>query len=405
MPVAAKATGKMWLVVMVATSLLIGACTAPRHTAPPAPSGLSWQQAHLPTDPRGRAEVRDLTACAGHWYAAGALITPGGTTAPALWSSVDGLNWTALVTKPISAYGPTHVLNSVACDGRHVVAVGTSNGGAHGNPRTGTWISPVGSDTLTEVAAPFEQYGGPDAIGVGRISAGGAGWLIVGARIDANGTEGAAVWQSTDGHTFRLIDADTALESDSRGVTEADDALVLAGGYLVVGAITPPASPGSARDPAAWYSTDGQQWQRLSLPATAGDDLLQRAVPVPGGILAIGTDPAGFSAWMAGAAGGDWRRVAQFGRNAGGATVPAVTSLAAAGSPGTTFAVVSDSQTYQLWRASNGTGWTQVPLPVPVLAAPVITGPRVVRVAANANRLVLVTDDGTVARMWYADLP
>lgn len=396
---------RRWLAVLIVASVLPAGCTSARSSPIPAPVAVSWREVRLPADPRGRVELRDVASCAGHWYAAGALLTPSGGTLPALWSSVDGTQWTAVAPKPVSAYGPSHVLYSVSCDGETVVTVGASNGGAHGNPRTGTWYAPVGGATLTEVPSGFEQYGGLNAIGVGPVSGGGAGWVIVGARINANGTQGAAVWQSHDGHTFTLIDDDPALESDKRGVTEADGALVTSSGYLAVGGITPPGSVGSARDAIAWRSSDGRRWERLTLSAEPGDDLLQRVTATPTGVLAVGPDPTGFSVWTADASGQSWRRAGHFGGVGGGTAVPAVSSLVSAGTPGVDYAVVSDSATYGLWRGTSGTDWRQVTLPVSVLAAPVRAGPRVVRVAADSGNLLLVTNDGTDSRLWLAPAP
>ncbi len=386
-------------------ALAVGGCTGARRPAGqptpshPAAARLAWRQVALPADPRGRPMIRAVSACDARWFVAGAILSPNGSTAPALWTSADGVSFTSMPVEPSSAYGPSHVLSSVACRGADVVAVGASSGGAHGNPRTNTWVSTDGGP-LIEVPFTFELFGGPNAVGVGRLRSGGAGFLIVGGRIDARGGGGAAVWQSPDGRRpFTLIDADPELESDERGVTEADDSVVLPDGYVAVGGITPPHSHLADRDPLAWHSPDGHTWQRADFPASSGDDLLQRVIAVSGGLLAVGTDPTGFGVWSGDSSGSRWRRVSGFGGVVAGSSVPTVTDLVAAGP--VAYAVVSDAADFALWHGT-GSDWQRVDLPVAVSASPALTGPRVVCATAMGGALMLGVDDGTAASVWIA---
>jgi hypothetical protein len=365
---------------------------------------LAWRAVALPVDPRGRDVIRAVAACGGRWYVAGGILSPTGTTAPALWASSDGTSFTALPIQPRSAYGPSHVLSTVACRRGDVVAVGASNGGAHGNPRTNTWHA-TGSGPLVEAPFVFTRFGGPDAVGVGPIAGGPAGYLIAGTRVDATGGAGAAVWPSVDGRDFTLVDADPALESGARGNTEANGAAVLAHGFVVVGAVTPPASRLAARDPLVWRSSDGRHWQRIMLPATPADNPLQRVTSTPTGLLAAGTDSTRFAVWTADPTGATWRRSAYFGATAPGPSVPMVTSLVAGSEiggtgPTTAYAVVSDGASFQLWRGT-ASAWQLIVLPEAVPAAPVASGPRVVAATASEGQLMLGIDDGTAAHVWF----
>jgi hypothetical protein len=378
--------------LLIATLLIAGCTSAPPKIAG---TGLGWHQLTLPTDPRGRAAVRDVTACDGHVYVAGTWLGSDGSTAPALWTSTGGA-FTNVAIKPISVYGPDNALLSVACAGSTVVAVGAKSGGAHGNPRTSTWVSTDGGP-LTEVGAAFELFGGPDAVGVGPVSGGPAGFLIVGGRNETGGS-GAAVWHSIDGRAFTLVDADPAVVSDARGTTEVDGSTGTAYGFVAVGAITPPHSPLAARDPLAWTSSDGRYWQRMTFPATAPDDLLQRATTMAdGSVLAVGSDGSGFRAWRLDATGRRWSATGTFGATGGDATVPAALSMTASGPD--VYAVVSDGERLGLWR---GPHWQRLALPADIPAAPVLTGPRVAAVAELAGQLVLATDDGNTARVWIS---
>jgi hypothetical protein len=362
------------------------------HAAGPAIPRPAWQAVALPVGGPGRAEVRDLAACSGHWYAAGGYLMPDASTRPALWTSPDARTWAQMPIRPKSFYGPGQLLSAVACRGDEVVAVGSTPGGAHGNPRISTWAS--GGDGLNEVPAPFELYGGTDAIGTGRLTAGPTGWLITGTRRDANGQAGAAVWFSADGRTFRLVDADPALESDARGLTTALDAAAGASGFTAVGTVLTPGSRTGARDPAVWTSSDGLAWRRQPVPATPQDETLDRAVPYRDGVLAVGERESGFGAWF-GAAGG-WRATGRFGAFAG-TNVPLVNGLAV-GADQRAYAIAGDGTRYRLWASPDAVNWTELALPAAVPA----TGQNRVSLVGTGGQLLLVAEDGTSTRLWTA---
>ncbi len=381
------------LTLVLAPPLVIAGCTsAPGPPPLPAPG---WHEVTLPVAGTGRPEVAALAACPGHWYAAGGYRTPDGATSPALWASPDGRAWRPVPTRPVSAYGPRHLLSAVACRGDTVVAVGSAAGGVHGNPRTATWLA-SGTGPLTEVPAAFELYGGPAAIGVGRLTAGPGGWLLCGARLDANGQPGAAVWPSVDGREFRLVDADPELESDARGQTSGVDVLAAQDGFTLVGSVFP-LDGHAARAPLAWTSGDGVHWHRVALPAPGEDAELQRAVPDGDGLLVLGIRGAGFGVWRASGSGGDpagWRTVSRFGAFHG-TGLPGVTALAT--SDGRAYAVVADGERYQLW-ASGGpaTDWTRLPLPV----QPTVGEGHQVALVGAGDAMLLAVEDGTATRVW-----
>ncbi|WP_416903242.1 hypothetical protein [Micromonospora echinospora] len=231
------------------------------------PLTLAWQPLTLPAPPGppGRLLVRDVVACADRWYVVGAVADAVGDTRPAAWSSPDGVTWTALRMLPISHYGRQHVLYSVACRDGRIALLGAKSGGAHGNPRTATWRqSPDGA--LTEVAAPFELFGGPRAVNVARIAAGPSGWLIAGSRRD-----GAAVWSSADADRFALREGTAELAGDGRGRTSAHDAAAGPAGWFLAGSLLPTGGTSFCRSPGprptVWRGGGGccPPW-----PATAG---------------------------------------------------------------------------------------------------------------------------------------
>ncbi len=316
-------TRSSWSPILL-SGLLLAGCG---HATTP------WHEVTLP----GAGTVTALANCGSRWYAAGSAH--GG---PALWTGTDATHWSAVPVRPVSAYGPVQELSAVACDGGVVVAIGSAAGGVHSNLRTSTWYGPAGGP-LTEVPAAFELYGGPRAIGVDRILVGPRGWLIVGARTDANDLAGAAVWYSADGRDFALVDADPALESTVDGQTVAFAGYATPDGFTVVGSV------GLARrTPLVWTSTDGLHWHRSTEPAEDPDAELQRAGPDG---LAVGLSGKGFGAWYRD------RPAGRFGAFHG-TGLPAVEDLV----PGA--ALVYDGDRYRLWRTGDhGAHWSEEALP------------------------------------------
>ncbi len=370
---------------MVLVALLLAGCTG-TPSAPAAP-GPRWRAGTLPA--AGTVTLADLVACAGRWYAVGAVAGSDGVGRPATWESADGREWTSLTTVPATYYGTRHLLYAAACVGDRLGVLGAAPGGAHGNPRTGTWY--LRGHALVEVPAPFEQYGGPRAAGVTRIGAGPAGFVIAGNRLDPGAGLGAAVWTSADGVTYRLVEDDPALVSTAALTTAAHDAVTGPGWWLAVGDRAPTRRGRTDRDPAAWTSRDGLHWSVLDVPATTEDETLDRVAPYGDGVLAVGTAGSAFAAWRGGPAGG-WRRTGRFGSTAGDA-VPRVCALAADGDR--IFATVATGPGIGLWQTTDGVRWERVPVPVAEPARP----DRTLLVAATAGGTMIGTADG---RLWYA---
>jgi hypothetical protein len=379
---------------MAVLALVTSGCT--QRPASPSSAGLAtlaWHEVHLPDTPAGQVVVRDVTACPGHWYLAGGYRAADASTVPGLWSAVDGRDWRPVPTQPRSIYGPRHLLSAVACRGDTVVAIGSAPGGVHGNLRTNTWLG-AGSGPLTEVPAAFELFGGPQQIGVGQLAAGTTGWLIGGARTDANGQAGAAVWASADGASFRLVDNDPALESDSAAETVLTGVCATPrGGFVAVGSAVPADNP-LIRRALAWRSPDGLHWTREQVPADAGDADIEAAAPYGDDLLALGIRDGAFGAWLDSAAG--WRAVARFG-NLGGLALPQITGLVTRS--GTAYAIGSDGTRYRLWRSTDARTWIEVAMPAQVPAG----GAGMARLASLDGQLVLATD-GASSHVWVAAL-
>jgi hypothetical protein len=343
----------------------------------------------LPPGAAGALVARDVAACAGGWFVVGAVRGADGATRPAVWASADGAVWRAARPEPITFYGEQNVLSAVACraDGR-AAAVGAKTGGVHGNPRTSSWVS-AGAGRWREVAGTFELFGGADAVNVGRLAAGPAGFLIAGNRVT-----GAAVWVSRDASGFELRSGVPGLATDGAGSTWADDAVALDGGWLVVGGVRPRGR--TDRDALGWRSADGVVWSRVPAEGVSGAyEEMQRVVTLRGVPVGVGVSGSSFGVWRLD--GARWRPVGSFGvvRRAG---VSAVRSLAVVGDR--LFVVTSDGAAYGVWVSPDGgASWSEVVSPVGSVVGPESS----VTVAGVGSRVVLVVDDGSGARLFSAE--
>lgn len=371
--------------------LVAGGCTPEPDPGPgPAPVVVAWRESVVPVPPggAGRVVVRDAVACPGAWFVVGAVRDAAGGTRPAAWSSGDGARWSPVRVAAVSFYGRQNVLSSVACRDGRMAALGAKSGGAHGNPRTSSWVQ--GADgVLREVRAPFELFGGPYAVNVARMDAGPRGFLISGNRMS-----GAAVWTSADAARFTIRERVPGLASGPGGESWAFDAVGLPDGWLVVGGFLPAGRVD--RDAAVWWSADSSVWRRLPVTgASGGYEEVHRVVVRGAEPVGVGLRGAAFGAWRLAA--GQWRPAGAFGVVPGGGAA-AVRSLSVAA--GRLFCVTADSAAYGMWVSDDGgSSWRVSPVPVPV--RPVAE--TAVAVAGGGGRVVLVADDGATGRLYVAE--
>jgi hypothetical protein len=378
---------RRFLAVALAGLLLPAGCT-PAKESPPTFEP-AWRKASLPTPAGavGRLVLRDAAVCDGRWFVVGAVQDQAGGTVPAAWSSADGTAWATVRIAAKTYYGKQNVLSSVACRGGVMAALGAKVGGAHGNPRTSSWRqTPDG--VLHEVTAPFELFGGPQAVNVVRLDAGPAGWLISGNRMS-----GAAAWVSPDAAVFRIVERAPGLASGAAGETWAFDGTAGADGWLMVGGVLPKGR--IDRDPTGWRSADGVSWEQVpAAGASEAYEELQRVVAgaVP---IAVGVRGATFGAWRLDA--GRWQPAGAFGAVRPGG-MSGARALAVVG--GRLFCVTADGVSHTLWVSDDGgVRWRPGVLPVPVPAGL----DRTVVVAGGEGRLLALTDDAANGRIYLAE--
>ena len=373
----------LWVLVCLA------GCAQPTERSP-APE-LSWTEVHLP-DASENVILGALVRCANRWYAAGALRDDAGATRPAVWSSADSRVWQPLPVAPISYYGHQQVFFSLACQDGGVAALGSKNGGAHGNPRISSWHL-TGNGTLAEVSAPFELYGGPRAITVTAIAGRRTGWLITGNWVGPTEQPTAAVWLSADASGFVLHADALGLASSPQEVSFARGVVAGPSGWLVFGDFRPADSIN--RQPAVWASTDGLTWTRAALPVTHGDASVT-ALGVNGQrILAMGTRGGAPHAWSYD--GSTWADAGGFPASnrpgAGLAKVGDVTLTARDG-----YAAIDNGSHWAVWRSADLHRWQTVSGP----AQPPSGADNRLLLAGSDDLLVAAESLRTGSRLWVA---
>lgn len=378
--------------VLVAAGLLAaGACSSSgaRETSGAGTLHPRWHAATLPlpAGPPGRVAVRDAATCGGRWYVVGAVVGPDGSTRPAAWTSADARTWRSMALHPTDYYSRRAILYSVACRDGGIAAIGARSGGAHGNPRTATWRM-RDDGVLQDVTAPFVLFGGEHAVSVNRIAAGPDGWLIAGDR-----STGATAWVAgADASGFRIVDHDPALASDRSRTTSALDAVHDDTGWTLVGRAA--VTGRIPQVPQAWVSRDGTDWTRQEVPPdTDGFADLERVVRQGTGLLAVGIRDRRFGTWRRN--GDHWSATGSFGRLAEGSTgAPFVSGLASTAARA--VAAASDGAVFRLWAAGADHAWRPVATPT----RPLNNGDDQLTVAADADTVLLLSDDGTSGRVW-----
>jgi hypothetical protein len=293
---------------------------------------------------------------------------------------------------PGSVYGPLHQYSAAACVPGRLAALGSATGGSHGMARTSNWYAAGGP--LREVISAAELYGGSQSIAVNRLAGGPAGWVIAGAREDANSNPGAAVWVSPDAVEFTLVDGDPALESRTGEITSATDATWDGHGWTLVGDRTVVKPGGAGRTAMAWTSQDGRTWTRQYAPAAgAAADALQRVVPYRGGVLALGLHGNQLGAWRRDAA-GRWSWGGAFGHTDVTRGKVGVQSLAVAGD--VAYAAVTDGTAITLWTSHDGTRWRRLAAPAPLAGG----ADNRLLVASDGTTVMAATDDALLPRLF-----
>jgi hypothetical protein len=377
------------MVALIGAAMVASGLTSCGHHDAPPWDHLTWRAVQLPVPAGERALVRGATWCDDRWVVVGATADARGNTKPAVWASGDGRQWRTLPLDPGGDfYAARAVLTSVGCAHGRLAVLGARSGGAHGNPRTASWRElPDGS--LAAVRAPFELYGGQNAVAVNRLVGGPRGYLIAGTRV-----RGAAVWSSRDGHRFRLHEGAPGLASTSQVSTQAVDAAWWHGVWTVVGVSSDDTGRLTAT---AWTGSGAGPWTPTSLPGGGTITTAERLALTGVGPVAVGLDDQGFGVWADRQ--GRWSQESTFAaKDPDGTSAAYISGAAWTGS--LLAATYSDGARFRLAIGATG-GLDVVPLPVTVT----VRGDHTVTIATHLDDAVLLTDDGAEGRVWLTRVP
>lgn len=267
------------------------------------------------------------------WWIAGSYRDAAGERRPGLWKSGDATAWTRIETLAATPYGEVSELYSLAADSHGLAAIGMATGGAHGNPRTVSWIL-LSDGKLHEVVANFELYNGVRQIGARSISSGPAGFVIFGTRNNRNDRIGATSWTSVEGDDFTIRDNDAALSSGPGEFVQGLDVTSGDSGYVAVGERLVIDGTKIDTNGIAWRSLDGVTWQRFSPTGLVlggpGDQRLQRVAIDGNRVVLAGTQTSGstvsFLSWAT-QDGKRWKRTKLFGLKSSENALSNVTGL------------------------------------------------------------------------------
>ncbi|MFN8520179.1 MAG: hypothetical protein U0667_12480 [Chloroflexota bacterium] len=184
-----------------------------------------------------------------------ASVAPSDADAPLWGEAARDLRMT-LVTLPSGL--PAARLNAVAIGGPGYVAVGATEPEEVGPVDTLVLGSIDGVAWTAADLGELAQAGTLD-----DVVAGPGGLVAVGSTWTSTGRQDAIALVSTDGLVWRASTDPDLRTAWMAGVALWGDGMVAVGCRL--------SSDGLCAAPSAWTSTDGLEWDRVSMPATAGD--------------------------------------------------------------------------------------------------------------------------------------
>jgi hypothetical protein len=243
-----------------------------------------------------------------------------------------------LPVRPSTPYGATASWYALTTDGDRVLGVGGDNGGAHGNVRWSVWTGQpdTGVAEHTQAFSTFGGWGAGDLIGAVFTA---RGPVLIGSWQSGDAGTDIAVWTAAGDEWNRHSSADTALASTPTTLNFAQSATPAPDGVLVVGW---QAGTGGQR-PVAWHS-DGVRWAATPLPDGGKFGVALTASCAAAGCVAAGRVDGQLALWRL--ADGRWSRITGLPPMAVGDRDP--------------------------------------------LAAPLLSGDRVVQVAADGDRVVAI---------------
>ena len=169
--------------------------------------GITWVRQPPPDGilPAGAQQISDLAAYPGGYVAVG-LVNNNGDIDSAWWTSSDGVLW---AVGTIAEPGVQQMLGVAVSDGVMVAA-------GEARPNAGIWRGAAGSGftrvdhvNLTASVGDFDPSNTDARVFAWDVTAGGPGFVAVGADQTTAGASVAAVWTSADGESWNRFGNET----------------------------------------------------------------------------------------------------------------------------------------------------------------------------------------------------
>jgi hypothetical protein len=239
--------------------------------------GLTWERVWDPDDLAYGGKVVVTVVAGGPGFVAGGFSCDTEERCPpdqyraALWTSVDGRDWSRVPLDPELFAGP-FVITDLLARPSGILAIATDMMGGGG------WVLLSSPDGLS-----WERIWTNDDAGVADALAGGdAGLVAIGNEYLDTGFEIGAVWTSADGTEWTRVPHDPEVFGDGQEAAwNMIDVAAGAGGFVAVGT--------DGTDAIVWISPDGAAWERIPHdPATFGDTSMNNVIAWGSGYLAAG---------------------------------------------------------------------------------------------------------------------
>ena len=271
--------------------------------------GVTWQTVGGPAF--SHARFGDLVAHRGGLVGVGEKpfdLSPDdqAPTSFVVWDSPDGSRWERLELNLPGAEPDTSTrrLSTAASRGDRLVVAGN----AYNGKDTDGVVFVRDAGGAFRLVRGIPGLEGPEDVGVVAACAGPSGFVLAGSVRVGTDLE-AAAWFSPDGDTWQRAASPSFAGPGTQHVQSCD---VTGRGFVAVGG----AAAGDSLDAAVWTSPDGRAWTRVESPALGGDDgQFAEDVAVDGDeVLVVGNDDGGGDSqivlWRSADAGATWARVA-----------------------------------------------------------------------------------------------
>ena len=257
--------------------------------------------------------VRDLVA-GGPGFVATGFDESSGDRDAAVWTSVDGLEWTRVVDHDGALGGPgDQDATGVIAGDELMVAVGYDQSETV-DQDVAVWTS---RDGLAWTRVPHDEgvFGGEGNQATGAVGWSASGFVAVGYDVEVAGAGpdfDAAVWVSPDGASWARVPHDEPVFGGD-GWQGMETVLAGPAGIVALGYSD---HDDNGYDVAVWTSTDGSDWVRVphddDVFGGVGEQLVRDVAALDVGLVAVGRDAASgdddAAVWIS-ADGADWTQL------------------------------------------------------------------------------------------------